>query len=174
MPVFANGNVLYSDDVDKCLAFTGADAYMSAEPQLHNPAIFLPATSTASSTVPPPPIYPFHTDVALEYLDIVASLKTTTSPSAVKAHLFKLLHPALSRETDLRDRLGQAKVKDGFSVYVTIVSELGERMRVSPRRMDLVLPGLTRLLLVREMPKPQHGIPMHRELTIFPSTQPLV
>ena len=119
--MFANGNVLYPDDIDKCLIATGADAYMSAEPQLHNPAIF---ASTAQEA------YPFHSSLASEYLAIVASLKTPTSPSAIKAHMFKLMHPALSRETDLRERLGKIGGKEGVESYQAICTEMTLRMKV--------------------------------------------
>ncbi|KAG8754701.1 hypothetical protein FRC12_011111 [Ceratobasidium sp. 428] len=135
IPVFANGNILYPEDVAACLAATGADGVMSAEGNLYNPALFAGLPSESSLTMGPRD----HTAMALEYLDIVRSLKTETAPSAVKGHLFKLLRPALARETDLRDRLGKVMQKgtgrgkgvrdrEWVDDYAHIVKEVQERM----------------------------------------------
>ncbi|KAG9079359.1 hypothetical protein FRC06_007780 [Ceratobasidium sp. 370] len=138
IPVFANGNILYPEDVAACLEATGCDGVMSAEGNLYNPALFagLPSGSTLA-TGPRD-----HTRLALEYLEIVKSLKTETAPSAVKGHLFKLLRPALVRETDLRDRLGRVMQKgtgrgkglrdrDWVDDYAQIVKEVQERMEAN-------------------------------------------
>ena len=128
MPVFANGNILYHSDIDRCLEATGADAVMSAEGNLYNPTLFAPNR-------PGMPAYDSglhlpHADLALEYLSIVKSLKTKTSLSAVKGHLFKLMRPGLARELDLRDRLGRVKSDDPIDEYVEVVEEMKRRMDV--------------------------------------------
>jgi len=113
VPVFANGNVLFHEDIDACLEATGCDAVMSAEGNLYNPAIFAGT-------------YPKHADLALEYLEIVKSLKTATPLVAAKGHLFKLMRPALMKETDLRNRLGATR--GGIPEYEQIVLEMKARM----------------------------------------------
>ncbi|KAI0076821.1 Dus-domain-containing protein [Panus rudis PR-1116 ss-1] len=154
VPVFANGNVLYHSDIATCLAATGADAVMSAEGNLYNPAIFSFSLSQMPPPILPPPseattsrdpkswhietetgLHPAHTTLALEYLHIVRTQSTPTSNGAIKAHLFKLFRPALSRETDLRDKLGRmfvdkSKSKDEIvDKWEEVVKELDIRMR---------------------------------------------
>ncbi|GBE77291.1 tRNA-dihydrouridine(16/17) synthase [NAD(P)(+)] [Sparassis crispa] len=149
IPVFANGNILFHSDIERCLAATGADAVMSAEGNLYNPALFYPgpfhslpaaddesstpgaSTSTAiamASSGHHPPL----TALAREYLEIVKRQRTPTVLSAVKGHLFKLLRPALAKETDLRAQLGRAQIPrtnspEVWAPYEEILALLEER-----------------------------------------------
>ena len=153
VPVFANGNILYQSDVEACLAATGADGVMSAEGQLYNAALFRGLDRQISEDYLSDSSilfrHPRNADLALEYLDIVKRLKTATTVSGVKGHLFKIMRPALVRETDLRERLGRAKAAprriqnddgddekegrlqwEGWNEYEEIVKEMKIRMEV--------------------------------------------
>ncbi|KAF5384606.1 hypothetical protein D9757_007524 [Collybiopsis confluens] len=152
IPVFANGNVLYQSDIGACLKKTGCDGLMSAEGQLYNVALFsglAEDSASSSSSEPsgstlqfPPSQHPLHADLALEYLSIVKSLKTRTSLSAVKGHLFKIMRPALTREKDLRERLGRVISKKGTSYldslkpYEDICLEMKERMERDAKEVE--------------------------------------
>ncbi|KAN0059733.1 tRNA dihydrouridine synthase [Thecaphora frezii] len=137
IPVLANGNVLYPQDWRDAMHVTGADGVMSAEGNLYNPAIFAtPLPTEASRMFPMAPRLPFPSITAMadEYLDIVAALRTPTSGSAVKAHLFRLCRPALEVHRDLREMLGKARLdtaKEGEARvldYRAFVKELERRL----------------------------------------------
>ncbi|CDZ97619.1 tRNA-dihydrouridine synthase [Phaffia rhodozyma] len=136
VPVFANGNILYYEDVQRCIDFTGVDGVMSAEGNLYNPAIFLPPSS--SNTSIPHEHVPI-THLADRYIRICQSLLTKTSTSAVKSHLFKILRPALDvpSNRDFRDRLGRGvpidkidgeEGREWLSLWRTFVRDFEERL----------------------------------------------
>lgn len=89
---------------------------------MSKPALFLPADH--------PHAHPPATLLAHRYLDIVASLKTPTAGSAIKAHLFRLLKPILDAEPDETLRIKVANCfhagpgEEGIKSFREVVREV--------------------------------------------------
>ncbi|KAJ9096067.1 hypothetical protein QFC21_005432 [Naganishia friedmannii] len=132
IPVFANGNILYRENVDQCLEKTGVDGIMTAEGNLSNPTLFVPEDSPLTY----PPIH----IIAHHYLDIVDRLKTRTTGSAIKAHLFRILKPGLEKHVDLRNKLGEMWMREGTGMggYRALIDELKERMANDERQSPIL------------------------------------
>src|SRR5271170_3527175 len=117
--MFANGNIQFNEDIEKCLAFTGVDGIMSAEGHLYNPAIFMNESESLDKR------YPRIDKLAREYLEIVRELEDPSSNGAVKSHLFKIFRVALEVHIDIRNQLG---VSRGFEDWENIISMMEERI----------------------------------------------
>ncbi|XP_013408507.1 tRNA-dihydrouridine(16/17) synthase [NAD(P)(+)]-like isoform X2 [Lingula anatina] len=149
IPVFANGNIQYMSDVERCMEEAGVDGVMSAEGNLHNPALFHGIS---------PPIW----KMAEEYLDLVD--KYPCPLSYIRGHLFKLCHHFLCVHTDIREVLGNAKQLDEVKRSVQMVKERckleadNETSDSSNSKSDLPLPYWLCQPYVRPSPKVETGI----------------
>lgn len=143
--MFANGNVLWQEDVARCIAATGVDGVMSAEGNLHNPALFQTARDWNKR-------FPRVDVVAREYLGIVrthvlphldlrepggakskrkleiALMDPSLTP--IKSHLFKLWHVLLPRHTHIRDLLARSAPRIGEDVLAQFQAVLEEVEKV--------------------------------------------
>lgn len=101
IPVVANGNILYKEDVDKCIAETGVHGVMIAEGSLYNPALFMGT-------------FPRVCDINGEYLDIVKNTPHSATIGMIRAHMYRLFKPCLHIFPEMRTSLGTVRSLEEF------------------------------------------------------------
>uniref|UniRef100_A0A8C5Q6B6 tRNA-dihydrouridine(16/17) synthase [NAD(P)(+)]-like n=1 Tax=Leptobrachium leishanense TaxID=445787 RepID=A0A8C5Q6B6_9ANUR len=142
IPVFANGNIQYLSDAERCLQETGVQGVMSAEGNLHNPALFEGKD-------------PLVWEMAEEYLELVQRFPCPLS--FIRAHLFKLWHHTLHVYQDLRDDLAKAKNLQGLiAINQALKSKCqADRLKVGENKItgDLPFPHWVCQPYVRPPPK---------------------
>lgn len=136
---------------------------MSAEGNLYNPALFEPlnreSISPYRASLPTDlrfaldeidarytphteaAYYPI-TQLAKQYLAVVAHLKTRTATSAIKAHLYKLWKPLFGMESmlDFRVRLGDVKGHghiDSREAWLTVVENYKSLVEEAELRLQV-------------------------------------
>jgi tRNA-dihydrouridine synthase 1 len=125
VPVLSNGNIQYLSDVHKCLKMTGVDGIMSAEGNLHNPALFAGIQ---------PPVW----EMAMEYLKLVE--KFPCPLSYTRGHLFKLFYHlmVLDENMDLREELARADGVPAFERVTLAIKERYEEQSLKPSNEQII------------------------------------
>ncbi|XP_050321691.1 tRNA-dihydrouridine(16/17) synthase [NAD(P)(+)]-like [Bactrocera neohumeralis] len=123
IPMFANGNILGLEDIKRCLSETGVDGVMTAEGNLHNPAIF---TGESVKTW----------DMAEEYLDFVQQYPCPVS--YIRGHLFKIFHHLMNLRpnADLREELAVSNQLEHFRTVVGKIKHKYEPFHVGAEVYD--------------------------------------
>lgn len=115
--MIANGNLLYQEDIQRSLTATCTDAVMSAESNLHNPALFNINKTKIDDRFP-------RVDKLLrEYFEIAKTTPGAASATAMKSHFFKLMHAFLPIHTDIRNKLGSIR-KGELAEFENIVEQV--------------------------------------------------
>ncbi|GMM54656.1 tRNA dihydrouridine synthase [Maudiozyma humilis] len=121
---FANGNILYPEDIKRCQEYIGCDGIMSAEGNLYNPGVF-----NVGKTDDKDQIFPRVDKILREYFEIVKSVpESKASRIAMKSHFFKILRPFLPHHTDIRSEIAQMNVKTPFEDWDTKVVSAVEKV----------------------------------------------
>ncbi len=105
IPVIANGGVGTFAEGQRCREETGADAVMSSEALLENPAW------VAGRTPLPTPV-----QMAREYLDMAECYPTPAR--CIRAHLFRFLHGMLNVHPDAQAYFADGSCRAGTTVFI--------------------------------------------------------
>lgn len=117
---FANGNILYQDDIERCMEATKCDAVMSAEGNLTNPGVFWTKTNDRDKQ------FPRVDKFVRQYFEIVKKCGEGESKRCFKTHLFKCLQNYLSIETGIRQKIGRINKKTSWEELDAIVKDIEE------------------------------------------------
>jgi tRNA-dihydrouridine synthase 1 len=118
IPIFANGSIETSQDVDACLNDTGADGIMSSESILEYPPLFFSK-----------PQYPVRTigriQIAKEYLALARKYPPHiggqgSDLKCVRVHIHRFLHADLQADPDLRQVMVSASSLDALEAAVDL------------------------------------------------------
>ncbi|CCF56977.1 hypothetical protein KAFR_0B06800 [Kazachstania africana CBS 2517] len=110
---FANGNILYPEDISRCMGTIECDAVMSAEGNLYNPGLF-----NVDHVEEKDKTFPRVDKIVREYFEIVKECReSNASRSAMKSHFFKILRPFLANHTDIRSELASMSAKSSLEEW---------------------------------------------------------
>jgi tRNA-dihydrouridine synthase 1 len=111
----SNGNILYPDDINRCINEIGCDAVMSAEANLSNPGVFWTKTDDKEK------LFPRVDKFMREYFEVVKSCKGTESKRCMKTHMFKTLKTFLPHHTDVRCEIAKLTKNSTFEEIEKVI-----------------------------------------------------
>ncbi|OBA26240.1 FMN-linked oxidoreductase [Hanseniaspora valbyensis NRRL Y-1626] len=134
--VISNGNMIYPEDINKVLEYTGCDAVMSGEGALYNPGIYNYTEDDDVTTAEgldkiKNKVFPRVDFILKEYYEIVLSVKdqSPASMKSFKSHVFKLLRPFFEKELDLRNEFGPMnKIFDESEEFKQWIDKITKRI----------------------------------------------
>lgn len=141
VPVLANGDIRSLEEAKACLAATGADGVLSAEPLLENPCLFSdpPLAPPADKSHPLPVAGDTNVRLLLEYLELTKQYETPAR--MIRGHVHKMVGHWLAEFTDLREWLnhhgGAPKTADALIPWA---NELMGRINLVFRKEGRSLP----------------------------------
>jgi tRNA-dihydrouridine synthase 1 len=141
VPVLANGDIRSLEEARACLAATGADGVLSAEPLLENPSLFSdpPLAPPADKSHPLPVAGDTNVRLLLEYLELTKQYETPAR--MIRGHVHKMVGHWLAEFTDLREWLnhhgGAPKTADALIPWA---NELMGRINLVFRKEGRSLP----------------------------------
>lgn len=110
IPVVANGGMIFYENIQECLDFTGCDGVMIAEPHLYNPTIFV------GDCIDNKIITCF--DILQEYFEIISKFPIKASQKHIKSHCFKILKKLLEFIPDYREKLDKCYKINEYLIFL--------------------------------------------------------
>ncbi|GME75645.1 unnamed protein product [Ambrosiozyma monospora] len=127
----SNGNILYPDDVQRCLTEVGCDAVMSAEGNLCNPGVFWDKTDDVEKQFPRVDVF------TREYFEIAKVCEGGESKRCFKGHLFKALKTFFEQFGDIRKNLGKINRNATWGEIEKIVIRIEEAVKELYQKDDI-------------------------------------
>jgi len=123
IPIVANGNLIYHENIDCCHKYTGCDGVMIGEPHLFNPAIFMDGRISS--------VQAFR-----DYLSILDSIERCDDPEklyipgmkhhvslgSIKSHAFKMFNSVFKKCPEKRELLDKCKKLSDYHKFIEDVS----------------------------------------------------
>lgn len=110
IPVVANGNLLYYEDIQTCYEYTNVDGVMSAEPHLFNPCIFC---ANPKNSI----------ELFDEFLEIIKNDLQDVEYGSLKSHTFKIFSSVFSKYPELRAKVDKIKGIDEYFEFSDFIKE---------------------------------------------------